>query len=78
MALKDQLDQTPTRMSGKPCSVGVLLNRLDGDELDALEAMLYRLGWSQRRIYDDCIAEGYIIGEQSINRHRSQGCRCFK
>ena len=78
MALKDQLDDTPTRMTGKPCSVGTLLNRLDGDELAALEAMLYRLGWSQRRIYEACIAEDYIIAEQSINRHRSQGCRCFK
>jgi hypothetical protein len=78
MALKDQLAQTPTRMTGKPCSVGVLLNHLDGEELEALEAMLYRLGWSQRRIYDACLEEGYVIGEQSINRHRSQGCRCFK
>jgi hypothetical protein len=78
MALTDQLDDTPTRMTGKPCSVGALLDRLDGDELEALEAMLYKLGWSQRRIYDACTAEGYVIGEQSINRHRSQGCRCFK
>jgi len=78
MALKDQLDDTPTRMTGKPCSVGTLLARLDGDELEALEAMLYKLGWSQAKIYKACAAEGYIIGEQSINRHRSQGCRCFK
>lgn len=78
MALKDQLDQTPARMSGKPCSVGALIARLDGAELEALEAMLYKLGWSQSRIYQACAAEGYIIGEQSINRHRSQGCRCFK
>ena len=78
MALKDQLESTASRPTGKPCSVGTLLARLDGDELEALEAMLYRLGWSQRRIYDACIAEGYIVCEQSINRHRSQGCRCFK
>jgi hypothetical protein len=78
MGLADRLNDAPARMTGKPCSVGALLERLDGDEREALEAMLYRLGWSQRRIYDDCIAEGYIIGEQSINRHRSQGCRCFK
>ena len=78
MGLKDLLDDAPTRMSGKPCSVGALLNRLDGPELEALEAMLYRLGWSQSRIYQACASEGYVIGEQSINRHRSQGCRCFK
>jgi hypothetical protein len=78
VALKDQLESTPSRPTGKPCSVGTLLDRLKGDELAALEAMMYRLGWSQRRIYDACIAEGYPIGEQSINRHRSQGCRCFK
>jgi hypothetical protein len=78
VALKDLLEDAPTRMTGKPCSVGALLARLEGDELAALEAMLYRLGWSQRRIYDACTEEGYIVGEQMINRHRSQGCRCFK
>lgn len=78
MALSDRLESTPARPTGKPCSVGVLLDSLDGPELEALEAMLYRLGWSQSRIWRALTDEGHVVGEQMINRHRSQGCRCFK
>ena len=78
MALVDRLADAPTRVSGKPCSVGALEDRLDGKEADALYAMLHTLGWSASRVYDALAAEGYEVGRQSINRHRSRGCRCFK
>ena len=78
MALADRLDTTPQRISGLPCSVGALIERLQGEERVALNAMLYELGWSQRRIYEALSAEGHDVGLQTVNRHRSRSCRCFK
>lgn len=78
MTLAERLDKTPKRATGLPCSVGALEDRLDGKEADALYAMLHTLGWSATRVYDALEAEGYTVGRQSINRHRSRACRCFK
>ena len=78
MSLAGKLTTQPQRVHGLPCSVGALLDRLEGAERDALHAMLYELGWSARRIYDAVTAEGYDIGLQTVNRHRSQACRCFR
>jgi hypothetical protein len=77
MALADKLDQAPRRSAGIPCSVGALEDKLDGKEADALYAMLHTLGWSATRVYETLAAEGYEVGRQTINRHRSRGCRCF-
>jgi hypothetical protein len=77
MALSDKLDQAPRRSAGIPCSVGALEDKLDGKEADALYAMLHTLGWSATRVYETLSAEGYEVGRQTINRHRSRGCRCF-
>jgi hypothetical protein len=78
MALSDRLQDTPQRQHGLPCSVGALEERLQGAEADALNAMLHTLGWSARRVYEALLAEGYEVGQQTINRHRSRSCRCFK
>jgi hypothetical protein len=78
MALADRLNDAPQRIAGKPCSVGALEERLDGAERQALDAMLHTLGWSEARIYDALMSEGYEVGRQTINRHRSRACRCFK
>jgi hypothetical protein len=78
MALSDRLQDTPQRMNGLPCSVGALEERLDGPEAEALYAMLHTLGWSARRVYEALLSEGYEVGQQTINRHRSRSCRCFK
>lgn len=78
MALADRLNNTPQRIAGLPCSIGALEDRLDGAERDALDAMLHGLGWSAERIYTALTAEGYDVGRQTINRHRSRSCRCFK
>lgn len=78
MALVDRLGDTPRRITGKPCSIGALEDRLDGAEADALYAMLHTLGWSATRVYDALEAENHIVGKQSINRHRSRSCRCFQ
>jgi len=78
MALAERLNNTPRNISGTPCSVGALLATLEGDELDALTEMLGSRAWSQAMVYDALIAEGYVVGFQSINRHRGGKCRCGK
>lgn len=77
MALADRLQDTPQRRPGLPCSIGALEDRLVGEEADALHAMLHTLGWSAARIFDALVAEGYEVGRQTIQRHRSRSCRCF-
>lgn len=81
MSLSSRLNTPPERISGTDCSVGILLRRLEGAELDALVAMLgtpENRGWSQAEIYEALTAEGYEVGRQTINRHRARGCRCFR
>lgn len=81
MALSDRLAEPPKPMHGTPCSVGVLLDTLEGAELDALRVMLgspTQRGWSQDAIYAVLTDEGYEVGRQSINRHRGGKCRCAR
>ena len=79
MALSQRITQPPASTPhGLPCSIGALLDRLDGDEKAALNSMLYELGWNAGQIYDAVRDEGYTVGRQSINRHRGERCRCFK
>lgn len=82
MALADRLTAgRPVPIHGSPCSVGTLLDTLDGPELEALNLMLgtpERRGWAASDIYDALTAEGYEVGYQTINRHRGRKCRCFK
>lgn len=81
MSLAERITEQPERKFGLPCSVAVLLNTLEGDELDALIAMLGNddePGWTAGDIYDALAAEGYKVGYQSINRHRGRKCRCAR
>lgn len=78
MALADRLHETPHRNPGGTCSVGALLDRLPEPESDALNKMLNELGWSQNKIYDAIVDEGHEVGRQTIGRHRSRACSCFK
>lgn len=93
MGLADQLGNTPERLPGKPCSVGALEDHLSGKEADAFYAMLHTLGWSGSRVYKAVQAEAKALrnagnledaavyaamGQQTVNRHRSRACRCFK
>lgn len=78
MALADRVQSKPApRRHGLPCSVGALIDTLPADEVTALEAMLTG-GWSQADIFDAITAEGHQVGRQTINRHRSQACRCYQ
>lgn len=79
MALSERLAEPPKPKHGTPCSVGALLDRLEGGERDALLTMLgtpEQRGWPQDAIYDALTGEGYEVGRQSINRHRGRKCRC--
>lgn len=81
MALVDHLSQQPVPKHGHPCSVGVLLDTLEGAERDALVTMLGTQevrGWPAPAIWNACKAEGHTLGLQSINRHRGGKCRCFR
>lgn len=80
MSLSERVTETPSRTHGLPCSVGVLLETLKGDELDALKTMLgdpiKRDGWSASDIFKALSDEGYTVGYQTIGRHRGGKCRC--
>ena len=81
MSLSERVTERPESKHGMPCSVAVLLNTLEGDELDALVSMLgtpEQPGWTAGDIYDALAAEGYKVGYQSINRHRGRKCRCSR
>lgn len=79
MALADKTP--PPSMHGLPCSVGELLNTLEGEELAAFNRMLgtrEQRGWPATAIWQACQDEGYQIGLQSVNRHRGGKCRCAR
>jgi hypothetical protein len=79
MGLADRITTPPpATLHGLPCSIGALLDTLQGAELAALNAMLYDLGWNAGQVYDTLRDEGYTVGRQSINRHRGRKCRCFR
>lgn len=81
MGLADRLNEPTEKMRGTPCSVGVLLERLQGDELEALKTMLgtrENRGWSASAIFDVLTEEGYEVAYQTIGRHRGGRCRCAR
>lgn len=77
MALADKLNEAPRKPTGKPCSVGELLEILPESERTAFNAMMYELAWSGTKIHAALRGEGHIVALQTINRHRSGHCRCF-
>lgn len=79
MALANRITETPARNHGLPCSVGALVEQLDGTERDALLTMLgtpEQRGWSAGDIHRVLREEGYEVAYQTINRHRGGKCRC--
>lgn len=78
MALADRITAPDYAQHGKPCSVGVLLDTLQGAELAALEQILADRAWSQAMVWKALTDEGYEVGMQSVNRHRGGKCRCAK
>jgi hypothetical protein len=69
--------------TGTPCSVGHLLNTLNGDDQDALLLILYGeerqrggRGRPASEVFRLVTAAGHDVSQQQINRHRSGACRC--
>lgn len=81
MALADKLAQVAPAATGSPCSLGVILARLDDEDR---EALLTALGTPEQRglpapvIYAALVADEHTLSLQQINRHRSGQCRCAK
>ena len=72
----------PITHTGRPCSVGQLLDQLETSAPDEHTALLEMLGtqelrgWSAADIYDTLRAHDYHVGLQTINRHRGRKCKC--
>lgn len=89
MALADRVTDRPDTIHGYPCSVGALLDSLEGDELAALQLILYgragltettrgHKGWTEKQVYEAVTAEGYKVALNQINNHRGKNCRCYR
>jgi hypothetical protein len=78
MSLTERVKSPQRNVTGMPCSVRVLLDTLEGAELDALQVMLASRDWSQAMVWKALTDEGYEVGMQSINKHRGLKCRCAK
>lgn len=81
MALAERVGNRTPNVHGTPCSIGAVLEQLadQPEELAALQMMLgspEQRGWSASEIYKALTAEGYVVGYQTINRHRGGNCRC--
>lgn len=79
MSLAERLSEKPLAKHGLPCSVAVILNTLEGEELEAFMTMLgtdEQRGWPASDIYEALRAEGHTVAMQSVNRHRGRRCRC--
>ncbi len=73
MSLAERLAERSTPTETACCSLGRLLETLDGDELEALKTMLGtpdNWGLSAPEIYEDLKAEGHTVGFKVINKHR--------
>jgi hypothetical protein len=88
MGLAQVVASTPTARpnTGLPCSVGALIDSLEGDELDALLLILYGDGRQRggrgrpaKEVHRLILDGGYHASYQQINRHRDPregSCRC--
>lgn len=88
MSLAERAQTRPETIHGTPCSVGALIDSLDGDELAALQKIMYgrpgltepargKQGWTERQVFEAVTAEGYTVAKNQINEHRGKRCRCY-
>ena len=79
MSLAKRFKEAPEPKTGKPCSVGEVLNKLEGEELEALVRALgtpEKRGQSAAVIHNALVAENHRVSFQQINRHRGGTCGC--
>lgn len=89
MSLVERAKAKPEKIHGTPCSVGLLLAELEGDELAALQKILFGRpgltgtmrgvrGWDEADVHEAVTAEGYSVAKSQINVHRGKNCRCYR
>lgn len=80
MGIADKLQTTPRTQTGLPCSVSVLLSKLNDEDREALEGILKNTSSgsiSSRQIYEIITAEGHEVAFTAVANHRRKACRCF-
>ena len=81
MSIADRLQNTQRSETGLPCGIAKVLQELQGDDREALQAVLSRRSVSgeisNRQIHDILLSEGHDVAFASISTHRRQQCRCF-
>lgn len=83
MNLSERLSQTrPKEKRGLPCPVHVILQQLNEDDRESLEAQLTIHRDDPARITTIELTrilneEGFRVHYKGVERHRNQQCRCF-
>ena len=81
MSLAEKLKTATRSEPGLPCGVGKLLQKLEGEDKEALEIIFSsrsRSGTiSNRQVHDILISEGHDVAFASVRLHRLQQCRCY-
>ena len=78
MALAAKFTQAKTARKGPPCTVGLLLSFMTGDDRAALEAALGDESIESRTIWRVLVEEGHEISDTPIARHRRGMCLCSR
>lgn len=81
MSLANKLKTATRTETGLPCGVGKILQKLEGEDKEALEIIFssrsVRGTISNRQVYEILISEGHDVAFASIRLHRLNQCRCF-
>jgi hypothetical protein len=81
LSLAEKLKTATRSEPGLPCGVGKLLQKLEGEDKEALEIIFSsrsRSGTiSNRQVHDILISEGHDVAFASVRLHRLQQCRCY-
>jgi hypothetical protein len=78
MALAAKFTQAKAARKGPPCTVGLLLSFMTGDDRAALEAALADESIESRTIWRVLVEEGHEISDTPIARHRRGMCLCSR
>jgi hypothetical protein len=81
MSLADKLKTAVRSEPGLPCGVGRLLEKLEGEDKEALQIIFSTRSISgtisNRQIHEIIISEGHDVAFASVRLHRLQQCRCY-
>lgn len=77
MSLADDLSGLANEpVSRMRCSIGLLLESLDGSDRDALVVAVYDDNVRPTSLSRVLRSHGHKVSEQTIRRHRRRECRC--